>query len=189
MRAHTVPALLGLILVAYSGNPALGQDLTGADIATQPFFHFRTNYVELCGGADCGEDVGTYWAYGNLWTFTHPGTPGYGQITGWSVEPTGTRGRRGAFTVFVDRPNTTAGPILGEIFFRFEVQVEWVPPLYEGENEHFNFQGPIQIVGGTGFYEGIKGHGTMSGTWHNHWEGSDPPRTWLDFVVLGRAGF
>lgn len=65
MRASTVSALLGLILMAYSGNPALGQDLTGADIATQPFFHFRTNYVELCGGVVCGEDIGTYWAYGN----------------------------------------------------------------------------------------------------------------------------
>jgi len=61
----------------------------------------------------------------------------------------------------------------------------------EGHLDHYNFKGSFKITGGTGFYEGIKGEGTIGGTFHDHsWsEEPDPLKKWFDFVMIGKAKF
>jgi hypothetical protein len=83
------------------------------------------------------------------------------------------------------------GHINGKIFIKLEVQVEPVPRLGDPtEPQAYNFQGPIQIIGGEGFYEGIKGSGTVSGT-YNDFPGDvgGIDRTSIFFVITGKAKF
>ena len=60
------------------------------------------------------------------------------------------------------------------------------------EPDHYNFQGPFRITGGDGFYEGIRGSGTIGGTFHDHSFTEALPedeQQWFDFAMIGRAHF
>lgn len=161
------------------------------DIATQGYFHLRTGRIFLCDGQVCADPPGLNIS-GNLFTFTHPVTPRSGRVIQWNVHSANKSVARGSFTIEMDCPNCfRGGPIDGQIFVEFTIRVEFVPPTEEGETEHYNFQGPFKIVGGSDSYAGIKSHGTMDGTFHDH-DFPFPPAdafsdSHLDFVMLGNA--
>jgi len=81
------------------------------------------------------------------------------------------------------------GEVYGEIFVSFNANAQFVPQI-EDEPDHYNFEGPFRITGGSGFYEGIIGSGTIGGTFHDHsWENCETCQPWWDFVMIGRASF
>ena len=77
------------------------------------------------------------------------------------------------------------------IYVSFSAWSHYVPPIGPDDMDHYNFSGTFRITGGTGFYEGIQGSGTISGTFHDHEWGSSIPgeETWFDFVMIGNAYF
>ena len=79
----------------------------------------------------------------------------------------------------------------GEIYVSFNSRAEFVEKVGP-EPTHFNFEGPFKIVGGSDFYSGIKGEGTIGGTFHRHTWGEDETVTWrqspwFDFVMIGTS--
>ena len=195
----TVVLVLGLsgaaLMAGHSGNPT----------ATEPSFHLTTGFLKLCDGLiadECdGEPTNTN-IRGNLFTFTHPSTPSRARVSMWSANNSATPGKRGqlkgSFAIDVvlpecgpgvDGPCSVVGEISGEVFVTFEAKSRFVPHVTD-EPDHYNFEGPIRITGGTGFYDGVVGSGTIGGTFHDHAWGAGPNQsTWLDFVVIGRADF
>jgi hypothetical protein len=154
---------------------------------------------------DLGEiqvDDGSSWIMGNLMTFTHPGTPNSAAIGDLSydnkVGPGGRGNISGSFSIVVDYdyygPDSPFiyGAINGTIMISFNAQSTYVPKIDEQwEPDHYNFEGPFRIIGGTGFYEGIIGSGTIGGTFHEHtWSQVGlPTERWFDFVTIGTAMF
>ena len=171
------------------------------DLATESHFHLSNQTLHLYDGVVVPD--GSQWINGNLFTFTHPGTPSSAEITSWSyvnnVKASGRGTISGSFTMTVHRDPCPQGdqcfdfgPIDGTITVSFNAPSFGVPhPYDESEPFHYNFQGHFQITGGTGFYQGISGSGTIGGTFHDHsWsEGDDPLEKWFDFVMIGQAMF
>ena len=131
---------------------------------------------------------------GNLFTFTHPGTPDSACIIEWYYSNTATPDKPGEITgsFVIDKSGEFLagyGYLTGTISISFDAKSQYVPYIYEGEPDHYNFDGDFEITGGTGFYERIKGSGTISGTFHDHaWGyGWGNQQTWFDFVMIGRA--
>ena len=98
------------------------------------------------------------------------------------VGPSGNGEISGSFTIEVyQQEDFEFGNIEGTIPFSFTAESYGVhhPFCEECEPYHYNFVGPFNITGGTGFYEGIHGKGTIGGTFHDHsWsEETDPLKT------------
>jgi hypothetical protein len=92
----------------------------------------------------------------------------------------------------VNEPCFAFGPVDGDIYVSFNANAQFVPKIGDGgEPDHYNFEGPFRITGGSGFYSGIIGSGTIGGTFHDHlWQDNcDSCRPWWDFVMIGRASF
>ena len=69
-------------------------------------------------------------------------------------------------------------------------------PYGYGKSNRYNFEGSFEIVGGTDFYEGIGGSGTIAGTFHDMpWDREHPEyaedalQKSFDFVLIGKAKF
>ena len=75
----------------------------------------------------------------------------------------------------------------GQIFVSFIAWSVYVPP-YEGETEeegtygNYNFRGSFRITGGNEYYAGLRGRGTIAGTFQ-HYDYCDA----VDFVMMGKA--
>ena len=175
---------------------------TAKSVNTEMHFHLSNQTLHLYDGNVVPD--GSQWINGNLFTFTHPGTPSWAEITSWSyvndVKASGRGTISGSFTMEIHRipcPGEGGqcfefGPIEGTISVAFNATSFAVPhPFEEGEPSRYNFEGNFQITGGTGFYEGIGGSGTIGGTFHNYdWSGSGSElEKWFDFVIIGKAMF
>lgn len=202
MKAFKKLLILGAAGLAFSSVTVYAQ-LSGEDIATQNYFHLRTRGgVLLCNDQVCPEPpenaLGTN-VVSNLFTFTHSRTPQGAMITQWNdVSRYGGRYASGSFTIEKHCGVCLfGGPIDGAIYVKFLVRIKEVPPvegfeLEENESEHVNFKGWFSIVGGEGFYSGIRGYGSINGTSHDHrasFAGAYPDHAYLDFVMLGSAHF
>lgn len=196
MKAFKKLLILGAAGLTFSSLTVYAQDLS--DIATQGYFYLWTQpAVLLCGDAAlvCADPSGSN-IVSNLFTFTHPPTPQGARIIGWNVVSTRNgKHATGLFTIEKDCDSCLfGGPILGKIYVEFDVKVKDVPPVveFEEETEHTNFKGRFKIVGGDGFYDGIKGSGTINGTFRGHeylpWDGTLPiGDAAVNFVMLGDA--
>ncbi len=199
--------LLAVVASAISGV-VHANGVTGKDVATESHFHLTAN-LQFCRDRvervvevkdTCAGDVTERGIFGNLFTFTHPGTPNSAVISQWSAELKGNRDKnatiQGSLTIDVDLPDQSFGSATGQIMVSFNVGFHRVPfsPFVAEEPNHWNFEGPFQITGGTGFYAGIQGQGTMGGTVHGHPWGENSTseegqRPWQDFVMIGTAQF
>ncbi|MFC1911010.1 ABC transporter substrate-binding protein [Chloroflexota bacterium] len=224
LRGRILLASIICAVVVFSGVSAgilaSGIFMYGKDIATQGSFHLYCNPLQLCivdGKAIvCDECLGITTEraiYGNLFTFTHPSTPNQAKITEWTfdfkpppvsnpepppqafLKDNGTMS--GSFTIGVNLPDESFGETIGKVYITWNAHYEFVPPLYVGEPMHYNFEGPFKIEGGTGFYEGIQGEGTIGGTYHRHPWHDNPLNPndqkakfpWFDFAMIGKAKF
>lgn len=171
-------------------------------VNTETHFHLSNQTLHLDDGNVVPD--GSQWINGNLFTFTHPETPSSAQITSWSyvnnVRASGWGTISGSFTMEVHRIQCPGegeqcfefGPIEGTISVSFTAASFAVShPFEESEPFHYNFEGNFKITGGTGFYEGISGSGTIGGTFHDHdWSGGGSElEKWFDFVMIGKAMF
>ena len=213
LKGRLTLAVLFSLLLLVSGTSAVvyanGEPPiidSGKEAATEQRFHL-TSLIHFW------EDQGTIqvddessWIWGNLMTFTHPGTPNSAAVGDLSYSNrVGNRGRgriSGSFTINVgyDYPGSPPGydppfiygPIYGTVSVSFDARSRFVPKLDEQwEPDHYNFQGFFNITSGTGFYEGITGSGTIGGTFHDHTWSSEglPTEKWFDFVMIGQAAF
>ncbi len=202
---------LSVCVIVLSSLAVYAQITHGSEAATQEFFWLDAgmNFCDegICAGDGdpCSPNPPRYQfhnIWGTLFTFTHPWPVSGGKIIEWNVD-TNRPGNlaSGTFTIEVnsaawgtpsvwpacpDPPQFMYGLINGTITIKFSVNVEPVPGLGNPlEDQRINFQGPMRIVGGTGFYEGIKGNGNMSGTYHDF----DGPDDNIQFLITGRAKF
>ena len=133
-------------------------------IATERHFHLSNYGLHLYDGEV--QPDGSDRIYGNLFTFTHPGTPSSANITSWSyVNTVNLMGRgtiSGSFTIEVHQvqcgPGVEGdcfqyGDIDGSISVSFRAASYAVsdPLCEECDPTHYNFDGSFQITGGTGF--------------------------------------
>ena len=200
----TLAVVLSLLLVLIGTSAVVFADFmppnidSGKDAITERHFHLSTdNYLVLNSDGSINQDYCSI--TGNLMTFTHPGTPNTASIGDWSysnkVGPQGRGTISGSFKIDVQwlsfPPGFIYGPVDGKIFVSFNATSIFVPKIDENyDPDHYNFEGTFKIVGGEGFYEGIKGSGTIGGTFHDHdWGGGDPDEKWFDFVMIGQAHF
>jgi len=188
--------LVSVLLVLSSVSAVVyANGISGKDIATEQHFHLSTdNVLQLYDGSP-DPDAETS-ITGNLFTFTHPGTPDSACIVEWDSSNTATPDERGNISgsFVIDKSGEFLagyGYLTGTISISFDARSQYVPHIAEFEPDHYNFSGPFKITGGTGFYEGIKGSGTISGTFHDHaWGyGWGNQQTWFDFVMIGKAKF
>jgi hypothetical protein len=184
---------LGTSSLLYSNSypPTLDQ------IATAKEFHLATTNVLYLPSPP--SDVGIT---GNLFSFSHvlPGPPLGGEAPGvidsglivqWESSNKATHDRRGrisgSFVIDKHWGNSTVGYYGGQISISFTGHSSYVPP-YEGEIEeddpygNYNFNGSFRITGGTGYYTGLTGKGTITGTYQHHDYGDG-----VDFVMIGKA--
>lgn len=184
---------LGTSSVLYSNSydlPTLDQ------IATANEFHLSTaNVLNLTSSSN---EIGIS---GNLFSFSHylpapldgdaPGVFDSGVVSG-HVTNTATHDRRGrisgSFVIDKHWPYSSL-EYGGQIFISFTGCSSYVPP-YEGEAEgdgtcgNYNFSGSFRITGGSEYYTGLSGTGTIAGTYHDHtYAGGDG----VDFVMVGKA--
>lgn len=165
--------------------------LDTGDIATEAHFHLTNWGLQLYDG----EIAGCQEIFGNLFTFTHPQTPCQAQIASWSyvheINKKGDGSISGAFVIEVHM-DFEFGHIDGTIEVSFKADAYAVNhPFGGGEPFQYNFEGNFKIEGGTGFYEGISGSGSIGGTYHDqNFNGNpepDPLEEWFDFVMIGNA--
>jgi hypothetical protein len=198
--------VLCVVLILSGGSVAIFADvLSGKDVATQGYFHLTCSPLQLRISPGQGPYIDPADAHsisGNLFTFTHPNTPNNADITAWtfSFKPTpslnppqppelANKGTiAGKFTISVNLPGQSFGDAIGEIYVDWNANYEFVPKLTD-EPTHYNFEGPFKIKGGSGFYEGIQGEGTIGGTFHRHNWGDQQEQPWFDFVMIGKAKF
>ena len=199
-------ALSGTAAVAYANGECPVVD-SAREAATEGHFHLYTKLLALYQGnvyQGLVNDQPACSITGNLMTFTHPGTPNSAAIGDWQHEyRVGRWGREwisGSFSIDVGWPGFPPGfiygPVYGKIYISFNAASTFVPKIDENcEPDHYNFQGTFRITGGDGFYEGIRGSGTIGGTFHDHsWSGdqfghSEEDEQWFDFVMIGTARF
>jgi hypothetical protein len=185
--------------------------ISSKDIATQKDFHLHSllqltndQPLEECwypgpdpDGPPSGQDnpqIASTSITGNLFTFTHPGTPDSGCIIEWDYTNAATADKPGTISgsFVIDKSGEFLagyGSLNGTISISFNARSQYVPPINEDEPDHYNFSGSFKITDGTNFYEGIRGTGTISGTFHDHaWGyGWGNQQTWFDFVLIGKA--
>jgi hypothetical protein len=209
LRERCYASALVFIVLAVSGIAVYADGLMGRDYDTQPYFHLWVGGGSLplcdntiqptCEGFDSSNSLA-----GNLFTFSHPVIPSWGgQVTSWSYVNKATPDKHGtisgSFVIHVhlawcaENPNNEAcsqyGPIDGDIYVDFNANAQFVPKLGDEPN-HYNFEGPFRITGGSGFYTGIIGSGTIGGTFHDHsWQDCTACQPWWDFVMIGKASF
>ncbi len=195
-----------LLLVIGTSTLAYANGLPGGrDVATQRDIHLYSQVQLINGSVDPNAACSIT---GNIFTFTHvldghdwqgnPCTYGAldsGCVGGWSSTNTATPTRDGRISgsFHIDKnpaPLYWDTPETNFIYVSFNAASHYVPPYGEYDLDHYNFTGNFKITGGAGFYEGIKGAGTISGTLHDHtWGPGDPGETWFDFVMIGKAFF
>jgi len=203
---------LVVLLLSFGTVAVYADDINSKDIATQRDFHLHsllqlTNDLPLeeCWfpgepGELPPEQANPQRAStsitGNLFTFTHPGTPDSGCIVEWYYSNTATADTTGKISgsFVIDKSGEFLagyGYLTGTISVSFDGRSQFVPHITENEPDHYNFRGSFRITGGTGFYEGLRGAGTISGTFHDHaWGyGWGNQQTWFDFVLMGRVNF
>jgi len=201
-RNRVALALLAALLLALSGTAAVAYANGGCPVvdsareaATEGHFHLYTKMLGLLEEGQVHQDYCSI--TGNLMTFTHPGTPNSAAIGDWTfknrVGPKGRGSISGSFSIDVGWPADSTGfiygPVYGKIYISFNAVSAFVPKIDEDcEPDHYNFQGPFRVTGGDGFYEGIRGSGTIGGTFHDH-EGPDDVQQWFDFAMIGTARF
>jgi len=215
-RNRVALAVLAALLLALSGTAAVAHadpDCpvidSAREAATERHFHLYTKMLALHQDQVWHNGVGdplqpTDSITGNLMTFTHPGTPNSAAIGDWQHEyRVGRWGREwisGSFCIDVGWPGFPPGfiygPVYGKIYISFNAASTFVPKIDENcEPDHYNFQGTFRITGGDGFYEGIRGSGTIGGTFHDHsWSPEDlglnqEDEQWFDFAMIGTARF
>jgi hypothetical protein len=206
-RKHLALTMIISVLLV-SGVAVYADGLAGRDYETQPYFHLWSTFLPLCDNTiqpmcqsfDSSNAMG-----GNLFTFSHPAFPNWGgHVTSWSYVNTATPKKHGtisgSFVISVhlawcgnnpsNEPCFQYGAVDGDIYVSFNANAQFVPKMGE-EPDHYNFEGPFQITGGSGFYSGIIGSGTIGGTFHDHsWqENCASCATWFDFVMIGKASF
>lgn len=161
-------------------------------------FHLSNNGLSLYDGKVVPE--ASDGIRGNLFTFTQFHVPREAQITSWSyqteINPAGKGSISGTFILDVHMPYPY-GEIHGTVEISFTAPLSVVQPPYGNrEPSRYNFEGGFKIVGGTGFYEGIGGSGTIAGTFRDEpWDPEHPEYTEdalqksFDFVLIGKAKF
>lgn len=159
-------------------------------------FHLSNNGLSLYDGEVVPE--ASDGIRGNLFTFTQFHSPREARITSWSyqseINPSGQGFISGTFIMDVHMPYPY-GEIHGTVEISFTAPWSAVqPPFGEGAPNSYNFEGSFKIVGGTGFYEGIGGSGTIAGTFHDRpWDPENPEYAEIalqksfDFVLIGKA--
>lgn len=205
-RPIVLTVLISILAAAGFSVAVYANGLTGKDVDTQPFFHLTAEPLELCRNPNTRENLLKETCVGeethrnvisNLFTFTHPDTPNEAKIIEWTHTRTVTPDKRGkitgSFAIDVDLPGQSFGDAVGQIFVSFNAKASYVPQVTE-EPRHYNFEGPFKVTGGTGFYEGIIGNGTIGGTFHAHRWGEgvaddEVQGPWFDFVMIGTAKF
>jgi hypothetical protein len=185
---------LGTSSVLYSNS--VSYEPTLDQIATAKEFHLSTaNVLNL---ASSSNEIGIS---GNLFSFSHylPAPPSgdapavfdSGVVSG-TVTNTATHDRNGrisgSFVIDKHWGNSTV-QYGGQILISFTGYSSYVPP-YEGEAEgddtcgNYNFSGSFRITGGSDYYAGLSGTGTIAGTYHDDtYSGGDG----VDFVMVGKA--
>jgi hypothetical protein len=184
-------ASLGSSSVLYSDSysPTLEQ------IATAKEFHLSTTNVLYLPSPT--NEVGIS---GNLFSFGHvlpepqagvaaPGVFDSGMIVSGNFASTAThrRGGRISGSFVIDKHWGNSLEYGGQIFVSFTGYSSYVPP-YEGDTEedgaygNYNFSGSFKITGGSEYYTGLSGTGTIAGTYQNH-DYVDG----IDFVMTGKA--
>ena len=182
---------LGTSSVLYSNSypPTLDQ------IATVKEFHLSTDNVLYLPSPPSERGIS-----GNLFSFSHvlnatpagdpaPGVFDSGMIVQWESSNTATHDRRGRISgsFVIDKHWGNVTKYGGQIFISFTGYSSYVPP-YEGEAEedgtygNYNFSGRFRITGGSEYYAGLSGAGTITGTYQNHSYGDG-----VDFVMTGKA--
>jgi len=183
-------ACLGTSSALYSNSyaPTLDQ------IATAKEFHLSTtNVLNLTSP---GWEVGIS---GNLFSFGHilpepevgvpaPGVFDSGVVSG-DVTNRATHDRRGRISgsLVIDKHWGNSLEYGGQIFISFTGYASYVPPYESGTEEdgtygNYNFSGSFKITGGSDYYTGLSGTGTIAGTYQNHDYGEG-----VDFVMIGKA--
>jgi hypothetical protein len=159
-------------------------------------FHLSNNGLRLYDGEIVPE--ASDGIRGNLFTFTQFYLPSEARITSWSYQtklnPSGKGSISGTFIIDVHMP-IPYGEIHGTVEISFTAPWSAVQrPYGYGKPNRYNFEGSFKIVGGTDFYEGIGGSGTIAGTLHdNPWDREHPEYTEdalqksFDFVLIGKA--
>lgn len=184
-----VLTVLFSILVALLGiSGGVYANTTLSEIATQNDFHLSTSPVVEFNLNNTTSDNSSI--TGNLFTFTHTipdpdlGVSDSGHVTYWSSSNTATSDRNGKISGSFVINREWSG--VDEIFVSFKAVSHYVPPLdTEIDSPNYNFRGSFKITGGTGFYEGISGAGTIAGTFQDHQYG-DFDRA-IEFVMMGKA--
>jgi hypothetical protein len=185
---------LGSSSVLYSNS--VSYEPTLDQIATAKEFHLATDNV-----LDLSSPTNEVGISGNLFSFSHvlpappngdaPGVFDTGVVRGNLIN-TATHDRRGRiYGSFVINKhwgnNTVELEYGGEIFISFTGHSSYVPP-YEGETAenftfgNYNFNGSFRITGGSEYYAGLTGTGTIAGTYQHHNYGDG-----VDFVMIGKA--
>jgi len=180
---------------------------SGKDVATQRNIHLHSVAQLVNGSVDPDAQCSIT---GNIFTFTHLleghdcelndviyGALDSGCVGGWSSNNTATPTKPGNLSgsFHIDKnpaPLYWDTPATNFIYVSFNGRSQYVPPYGLNDAPHYNFVGSFRITGGEGFYEGIQGAGTISGTFHDHeWGDSNIPgvQTWFDFVMIGKAQF
>ena len=191
--------LFGCLSVVYANDLP-----SGKDVATQHDIHLHSVVQLSDGSVPPGKDCPIT---GNIFTFTHfleghdyqgggviYGTPDSGTVINWSSNnraiPTRPGRISGSFHIDKNPAPLFWDDRINFIYVSFNGRSQYVPPYGENDVPCYNFKGAFKITGGTGFYEGICGSGTISRTFHDHeWGGGFPNETWLDFVMIGKAYF
>jgi hypothetical protein len=190
--------LLSVLIVSLGTSSVLYSDSyspTLEQIATAKEFHLSTTNVLYLPSPP--GDVGIS---GNLFSFGHvlpepqvgvaaPGVFDSGMIVSENVTNTATHGRPGRISgsFIIDKHWGNSLEYGGQIFISFTGYASYVPP-YEGETEedgtygNYNFAGSFRITGGSEYYTGLSGTGTIAGTYQHHGYVDG-----IDFVMTGKA--
>jgi hypothetical protein len=194
-------ALLGTSSILYADDMVHSLN----ELATQNDFHLATSPVvefdDDCTTSDNSSITG------NLFTFTHKVIDDDNEIPDdgrycWGVSDSGVvKILNFSNTATEDKPGKISGtfeinrawyyetPVPEDtILVSFRAVAHYVPPITdetEGDLPNYNFRGSFRITGGTGMYKGIKGSGTIAGTFQDHQYG-DFDRA-IEFVMMGKA--
>jgi hypothetical protein len=208
-RSIVLAILLSILVVSFGASLAVYANSwtpyspTLNQIDTDDDFHLATSNVMYF---EEGQDPVNGDIVGNLFSFSHalpdtvtllpaPSVSDSAAIVEWHYSNTATHNRKGIISgsFIIDKHwgehdlGTGEWEAGGTIEVSFTAQSSYVSP-YEGEDEetedygNYNFRGSFRITGGSEYYAGLRGAGSISGTFQYHGYGNG-----IEFVMMGKA--